>query len=78
MSADLPAARHIEVDREGRKWTGSYRLLDKEIEVHSSHGTRKAMTHDMPTATEQRQAYLDGLARLLLIEIVDRHLGVRG
>jgi len=74
---DTPA-RHIEIDRGGRKWAGSYRVSGNEVEVHSAHGTRKAVAHDMPATPEQIQDYLDGLARLLLVEIIDRHLGFRG
>jgi hypothetical protein len=76
MGADAVPARHIEIDRDGRRWTGTYRVSGNEIEVHSAYGTRKTVAHHMPTSSEQ-QDYLDGLARLLLVEIVDRHLGIR-
>jgi len=73
---DQPTSRHIEIDRAGRKWSGSYRVSGREVEVHCAHGTRKAMAHDVPSAAEPAQAHFEGLARLLLVEIIDRHLGL--
>ncbi len=78
MSADTSAPRKIEIDRDGRKWTGSYRMIaDNEIEVHSAYGSHKAFAHDMPALAAERETYLDGFARMVLVEMIDRHLGLR-
>lgn len=61
--------QYISIDVEGRPHDVSYAERDGWIEVRCEHGFKRAAIHEMPLKASERQEYVEGLARLLAMEI---------
>jgi hypothetical protein len=70
---ERPNAVKIEIEHGGQRYTGTYTVSEGRIEVHNEHGSEDAALHDMPISGEEQQAYVEGLARSLLREVVEKH-----
>ena len=58
----------ISIEVNGKAHTVSYVERDGRIEVACEHGRNSGKVHEMPLKANERQKYIESLARLLLSE----------